>query len=121
MTTFPNPEVARRRPLAVTVTAWVALLGLVVAAVGAVVLLLPLSTPTQNCGTSAGFLLDGRVNVFVDPEAPPAGITKADALDNNAKPCQERAANRARPAGIAVVGGALIGGRPPRAGQVSAS
>ncbi|MEO6989623.1 MAG: hypothetical protein ABI239_13365 [Aquihabitans sp.] len=109
MTAVPSPAAPTRRPTTVTATAWVALAGLVVAFIGLGVLLRPLHTPTQDCGTAAGFLLDGRVNEFVNPDAPPAGITKAEALANNAKPCQERAGNRALPAGIAVVVGTLIG------------
>lgn len=108
MTAIPSPTAPPRRPTPVTTMAWVALAGLVVALIGIGVLLLPLQTPTQDCGTAAGFLLNGRVNELVNPDDPPAGITKADALDNNTKPCQERAANRALPAGVAVVGGTLI-------------
>ncbi len=110
MTTFPSPTTPPpRRPTTVTVTAWVALVGLVVAFVGIGIMLLPLRTPTQDCGTAAGFLLDGRVDELINPDDPPAGITKAEALDNNANRCQERAANRARPAGVAVVAGTLLG------------
>lgn len=109
MTTSPSPDAPPRRPTSVTVTAWVALAGLVVAFIGIGVLLLPLRTPLQDCGTAAGFLLDGRVDEVANPDDPPAGTTKADVLDNNATRCQERAANRARPAGMAVVGGTLVG------------
>lgn len=109
MTTSATPATPPRRPTTVTVTAWVALAGLVVAFIGIAVLLRPLSTPIQDCGTAAGFLLDGRADQVANPNDPPAGTTKADVLDNNAKRCQERAANRARPAGVAVVGGTLIG------------
>lgn len=109
MTSSPSPAAPPRRPATVTVMAWVALVGLVVAFVGVGIMLLPLSTPTQDCGTAAGFLLDGRVDEVVNPDDPPAGITKDEALDNNANRCQERAANRARPAGLAVVGGTLLG------------
>lgn len=89
-------------------TAWVALAGLVVAFIGMAVLLRPLRTPIQDCGTAIGFLLDGRVDEVANPDDPPEGTTEADVADNNAERCQERAANRARPAGVAVVGGTLI-------------
>lgn len=108
MTTSPSHVAPPRRPTAVRVTAWVALAGLVVAFIGMAVLLRPLRTPIQDCGTAAGFLLDGRVDQVANPDDPPEGATKADVLDNNAERCQERAANRARPAGAAVVGGTLI-------------
>ena len=110
MTAYPSPTTPPpRRPTTVMVTAWVALVGLVVAFVGIGIMLLPLRTPTQDCGTAAGFLLDGRVDELINPDSPPAGITEVEALDNNANRCQERAANRARPAGFAVVGGTLLG------------
>ncbi len=68
----------------------------------------PLTTPTQDCGTAFSFLLDGRVDQFVDPSNPPEGITAEEARANNDRPCQERAATRSRPAGALVVGGTLM-------------
>ena len=92
----------------VRVTSLVAFLGILLAVAGLVLAAQPLHTETQNCGTAGSFLLDGRVNEFVDPTQPPAGITSAEAKANNAEPCQERAANRAWPAGILVVAGTLV-------------
>ena len=92
----------------VRVTSVVAFIGIVLAVMGLALAARPLQTETQNCGTAGSFLLDGRVNEFVDPAQPPTGITSAEAKANNAQPCQERAANRAWPAGILVVGGTLV-------------
>lgn len=117
-TDSPSPADAIGPPVAVApvgrvrrlhlVTVAVATVAVVVALVGLVWGTRPLQTPTQDCGTSFSFLLDGRVDEFVDPANPPAGITAADAEANNAEPCQERAADRARPAGALVVGGTLL-------------
>ncbi|MEZ5177453.1 MAG: hypothetical protein R2746_03995 [Acidimicrobiales bacterium] len=93
----------------VRATAIVGFVAVLVALVGLALGLRPLSTPTQDCGTAASFLLRGKVNVFVDPSNPPEGITRAEAEANNAEPCQERAANRAKPAGALVVGGTFVG------------
>lgn len=104
----PPPQGGRdRAPL--RVPAVVTVVGLVVAAVGAVIGFWPLSTPTQDCGTAASFMIQGRVNVFVNPDNPPEGITPDEARANNAEPCQERAANRGLIALALVVGGALAG------------
>ncbi len=126
--TAPAAAAARPAPMPVTVmappaprgsqppgtrivraTAAVALVGVLVALLGLALGLRPLATPTQDCGTAATFLLHGRVNEFVDPADPPAGITRAEAEANNAEPCQERAGNRALPAGLLVVGGTTVG------------
>ena len=93
---------------AVRVTAIVALVGILVALVGLFLGTRPLATSTQDCGTPATFLLRGKQNVFVDPGNPPKGTNKAEAEANNDTPCQERAFNRALPAGILVVGGTLV-------------
>lgn len=89
------------------ITVLVATLGVLVAVAGLFMGTRPLSTPTQDCGTSFSFLLDGRVNRYVDPSSPPEGITAGEAESNNDEPCQERAADRARPAGALVVGGTI--------------
>ncbi len=104
----PSSPAGPRRSRAVRATAVIALLGVLVALAGAALAALPLRTPTQDCGTALTFLLDGRMNQFVDPASPPAGTTRAEAEANNAEPCQERAANRARPAGALLVGGTLV-------------
>jgi hypothetical protein len=75
----------------------VATIGAVVALVGIVVMLRPVSTPVQDCGTALGFLLDGGVNEFADPANPPAGLTAAQVTANNTRPCRERVADTARP------------------------
>ncbi len=102
----PSPRVPGAR--LVRATAVVALVGVLVALVGVGLGLLPLATPTQDCGTAATFLLQGRVNEYVDPADPPTGITSAQAEANDAEPCQERAGNRALPAGALVVGGTAV-------------
>lgn len=66
-------------------------------------------TPLQDCGVSAAFLLDGRVNLYADPDDPPAGRSQAEVLDNNDRPCQERAANQARPGALLIVAGTALG------------
>ncbi|MCU1496191.1 MAG: hypothetical protein JWM47_144 [Acidimicrobiales bacterium] len=109
----PAPGAAPRRAgapgrRAVKITAAVALAGIVLAALGIFLATRPVHTPTQDCGTAGGFLLRGGVNEFVDPADPPEGTTAAEARDNNATPCQERAANQVRPAGALVVGGTAV-------------
>ena len=93
----------------VQVTAIAAVLGVIVALAGIWVATRPVSTPVQDCGAAAAFLLDGRVNVFADPEDPPVGLTRAQVVDNNDRPCQERAANQAAPGAVMIVAGTLIG------------
>ncbi len=104
----PRAAAPLRGARAVRVTAIVALVGVLLALLGLGIGALPLQTQTQDCGTAASFLLDGRLNQLVDPANPPKAVTAAEAKANNAKPCQERAANRAWPAGILVVGGTLL-------------
>ena len=99
------PVVPVRGRRAVRITAVVAFVGVLVALVGMVLLTRPLRTPTQDCGTPISFLTGGRQNVFVDPKSPPKGVTTAEAQANNDEPCQERAFNRALPAGMLVIGG----------------
>lgn len=86
-------------------TAVIATIGVVVALAGLVLLLRPVTTPTQDCGTSLAFLLEGRDNEFVSETDPPAGITKAEAKANNATPCRERVAERTEPAAVLLVAG----------------
>ena len=102
-TATPVAPIRGRR--GVRITAVVAFVGVLVALLGMVLLTRPLKTPTQDCGTPITFLTGGKQNVFVDPKSPPKGVTKAEAKANNDEPCQERAFNRALPAGILVVGG----------------
>lgn len=106
--TSTSAELSGRRRL-VTVTAAIALAGVAIAGLGMVLGLRPVQTPTQECGSAFGFILDGRVNQYVDVRNLPPGVSRSAALSNNETPCQERAANRARPAGILVVGGGLVG------------
>ncbi|MCU1371491.1 MAG: hypothetical protein JWO77_2685 [Ilumatobacteraceae bacterium] len=114
----PGPAVAPVRPAAhgvVSATALIATLGVVVALIGLGLMLRTVSTPTQDCGTSIAFLLQGRVNVFVSVDDPPEGITKAEAEANNATPCRERVADQVKPAAllfgaglVAAVGAAAV-------------
>lgn len=103
-----TPVARPHRPV-MRATAVVAVLGAVAALVALALLARPLETPTQDCGTAVGFLLDGRVNEFADPADPPAGASRADAEANNAQPCQSRAADRAKPAGALLVAGTAVG------------
>lgn len=96
-----------RRTGLVKVAPVVAVVGLVVALIGVGLVLRPLSTPTQDCGTALTFLLDGEPNQFVNPNNPPEGVTPEQAQANNEHPCQERAANQARPAALMVTVGTL--------------
>lgn len=96
-------------------TAVIATVGVVVALLGLALVFRTVSTPTQDCGTAIGFLLDGRVNVFVSEDDPPAGITPAEAKANNAEPCRERVADATKPAAIlfgagmvAAIGAAVV-------------
>ena len=86
-------------------TAVIATIGVVVALVGLAMLLRPVTTPTQDCGTSLAFLLEGRVNEFVSVDDPPAGVSAADAEANNAEPCRVRVGERAKPAGVLLLAG----------------
>ena len=90
------------------VTAIVATIGVVVALVGLLSLLRPVSTPTQDCGTVAGFLLDGRSNVYIDPNDLPKGVTAAEAKANNAHPCRERVADQTKPGAVVLLGGLTV-------------
>lgn len=87
----------------------VALVGVLVALVGVALVSRPLSTPTQDCGTALTFLLDGEPNQWVSVDDPPEGVTSDQARDNNDHPCQERAANQARPAAALVFVGTFVG------------
>ena len=98
---------ARRRRTART-TGVIACVGMVLSLLGVAALIRPLSTPVQDCGTASSFLLRGGANQYVDPADPPKGVTKIEAEANNELPCQERAANRARPAGLLILAGALV-------------
>jgi hypothetical protein len=98
-------EGLRRSDRTVRITAIVALTGVVAALLALGYTALPLRSPTQDCGTALTFLLDGRVDEFVDPNAPDDEFTTEEAVANNTRPCQERAAGRARRAGVPFVGG----------------
>ena len=101
-----DPTFPRRRRVARVVGA-VAFGAIIIALLGVALLLRPLATPVQDCGTAASFLLRGGANQYADPDRPPKGVTRDEALANNANPCQEQAANRARPAMVLVLGGVL--------------
>lgn len=107
-TTPPARRAGGSARRAVTVTAAVALAGVLLATLGIVLAARPVHTPTQDCGSAAAFLMRGDVDELVDPDDPPAGITAAEARNNNDTPCQERAANQARPGGFLVAGGTAL-------------
>jgi hypothetical protein len=99
----PVAEGAPVRPRAnglLAVTPVIATIGVAVALVGLLLVLRPVSTPTQDCGTALAFLLEGRVNEFVSETDPPEGVTKAEAKANNAEPCRVRVADRTEPAAV---------------------
>ncbi len=100
-------ERLRRGARTVRTTAIVAFVGLVVALLALGYASLPLRTPTQDCGTALAFLLEGRSNELVDPNAPGDGFTTEEAVANSTRPCQERAAGRARRAGLPFLGGIM--------------
>ncbi len=109
-TTDPEPMPTDARPGPhglLRATAVIATVGVVVALLGLVLLLVPVSTPTQDCGTSIGFLLEGRVNELVSETDPPRGVTPAEAKANNATPCRERVAGRTKPAAV-LLGAGLV-------------
>lgn len=83
----------------------IAAAGILLALLGTWIAVQRVETPLQDCGVAAAYLLDGRVDVYGDPDDPPAGRTAAEVIDNNERPCQERAANQARPGAILVVAG----------------
>ena len=99
---------ARTSPNALTITAIVGFLGVLLALGGLAWTARPLRTPTQDCGSALTFLWNGRVNIFTDPANPPKGVTSAAAKNNNAKPCQARAGERARPGAIALGTGTAL-------------
>lgn len=106
----PAPDAAPARPAAhgvVAATAVIATIGVVVALIGLGLMLRTVSTPTQDCGTSLAFLLQGRVNVFVSVDDPPEGITSAEAEANNAEPCRDRVADQVKPAAVLFVAGLI--------------
>lgn len=95
---FSSPTEARpRTPKRLRVTALVATVGTVVAMVGLVLLLRPVTTPVQDCGLTVAFILEGRVDVYADPTNPPSGLTTAEVESANAQPCRTRVADAARP------------------------
>ena len=106
----PGPGRSSRppRPRLLDLTAVVAALGVVIALAGVGVLALPVRTPLQDCGSSFTFLYDGRTNTLGDPDHPPKGITKAQVLATNAKPCRPRVADRAITAAELILGGLAL-------------
>ena len=104
----PIPPTALSRPgpsRLQRATAIVATVGVAIALVGLLVSLRPVRTPTQDCGTTLAFLMDGRTNEFVDVDDLPEGVTEADVEANNDRPCRERVADVAVPAFGAVAAG----------------
>lgn len=86
-------------------TAIVATVGVLVALLGLGLLLRPVRTPIQDCGTQIGFLLDGRANEYADPNNPPKGLTGEEVEAINANPCRSRVADKAKPAGVLLLVG----------------
>lgn len=103
-----DASAATRRPRSLQVTAVAGFVGVLIALAGIGYVAMPLRTPIQDCGTAATFLVDGRVNVFANPQDPPAGASSTDVQANNDEPCQERAADRALPGAAAILAGTLL-------------
>ncbi len=107
MTEHAHPTPDDRPPVGGLLRAapMIATVGVIVAIVGLVALARPVETPVQDCGTAIGFLLDGRVNVYANPAAPPEGLTAEEVTANNERPCRVRVAATARPGAILVAAG----------------
>jgi hypothetical protein len=102
-TTPPEAATADARPSprgVLRATPVLATVGVVLALVGLALLLRPVHTPAQDCGTSLAFILGGRVDVQVSETDPPEGITPAEAKANNAQPCRHRVAEQVGPAAV---------------------
>lgn len=89
-------------------TAIVATVAVAIALLGLGLMLRPVQSPVQDCGTALAFLLDGRTDVFVDPADPPPGLTAEEVQASNERPCRPRALDTARPGAIAFFGGVLV-------------
>ena len=98
----------RPLPASLRATAIVATIGVAIALVGIVLLARPVHTPAQDCGSAGAFLLAGRVDVYVDEQRPPEGVTRAEARANNRTPCRERVAEASTP-GITLFAVGLLG------------
>lgn len=113
--TRPPPAAEPRLLGRVTVAG--AALSLVGFAVALVLLVLPVRVPeVQDCGTAAGFLLDGRIDTVPDAEgrildAGGSVVTLADDVAETARraPCSSRVADRAVPAAVLVATSTLLG------------
>lgn len=90
------------------VTAVVAIIGVVVSLIGLAMMLRPVTTPVQDCGTALGFILDGRTDVYADLDDLPPGVTEAEAKANDRNPCRERVADQLRPAAVVFSSGLLV-------------
>lgn len=104
----PADRPGLRRSTILRATPIIALVGLLPLLLGLFTLTRTVSTPLQRCGSVGAFLLEGRTALRVDPDDPPEGATEAQIRDHRAHPCQERAANRARPAATGIVLGLAI-------------
>lgn len=90
------------------ITPVVATVAVVVAVIGLVLMLRPVSTPTQDCGTAMGFILDGRSDVLVDRADPPTGVTAAEAEANNEAPCRTRVTDALKPGSVLFAVGFVV-------------
>lgn len=90
------------------ITAIVATAGVVALLVGLGLALRTVHSPVQDCGTVAGFLLDGRSDRVVDPGDPKDGITRAAAEAAIARGCRARVADAAKAPGYLMAGGLVV-------------
>lgn len=83
----------------------------------AVLLVLPVEVPrVQDCGAPGAYVLTGRIDVRPDPQGfvlgadgRPQQLSDADAAAVRRAPCQDRVADRAVPAGLAILGATALG------------
>lgn len=113
VTRLPTRPAGRIGQVATTL----AVASLVGFAIAAVLFLIPVETPgVQDCGTPAGYLLDGRVDQIPDPEGrirdASGEIVTLDpdvAAEARETPCQDRVAARAVPAAGLTLASLLVG------------
>jgi hypothetical protein len=107
----PGPETRPALPSArslLGITAIVATVGVAAVLLGIGLALRTVHSPIQDCGTVAGFLLDGRSDRQVDPGDPGDGIPRAAAEAALEKGCRSRVADAAAAPGYLMAGGLVV-------------
>jgi hypothetical protein len=103
----PRPDLPPATSL-LGLTAIVATAGVVVMLIGLGLALRTVHSPIQDCGTVAGFLLDGRSDRLVDPSDPDDGITRSAAEAAIRRGCHERVTDAAKAPGVLMAGGLVV-------------